>query len=265
MTVAFDIRYPWRRLSRAQRARERSEFFRDYRETVITVWHVDPERRGNDDSCGWFKRAWHGDPVVLAKIEKWFEQEWDSEHLGHFDAVTGQPRLSLQAMMLAFFHRAAWAHYGESWSRTNRFMRRHLYDILSFAENRSDSMKESLTMKYGVEKREDRIRHFASVIYGCILRWERPWYRHPRWHVWHWKLQVHPLQNFKRWAFSRCAGCRRGFAWGYSPVSTSWNGTGPRWFRDEKNIYHSQCQRSIPTPQQVMKDRGGAINRDMIT
>jgi len=73
----------------------------------------------------------------------------------------------------------------------------------------------------------------------------RPWWQHPRWHFWHWKVRVVPVEGFKRWAFSRCAYCGKRFPWGYSPVTTQWNGTGPRWFRSEEYIYHRECCNSM--------------------
>lgn len=72
------------------------------------------------------------------------------------------------------------------------------------------------------------------------LRVREGWRIHPRWHVWHWRFQVHPLQQFKRWAFSRCCKCGRRFTWGYSPMGP-WSGTGPRWFRNEPGVYHHDC------------------------
>lgn len=69
----------------------------------------------------------------------------------------------------------------------------------------------------------------------------RPWWKHPRWHLWHWEFQVHPIQTFKRWAFSRCANCHKGFSWGYCVIGGSWEGTGPLWFRSEKNVFHENC------------------------
>jgi hypothetical protein len=69
----------------------------------------------------------------------------------------------------------------------------------------------------------------------------RHWFNHPRWHLWHWQFQIHPIQTFKRWAFSKCAKCKRRFKWGYCPVSHSWSGPGPRWFRSEINVFHNEC------------------------
>jgi len=65
-----------------------------------------------------------------------------------------------------------------------------------------------------------------------------------RWHVWHWQIQIHPVQDFKRWAWSRCCRCGGRFTWGYCPISTSWSGRGPRWFKGETDVHHHEC----PTP-----------------
>lgn len=229
-TVAFDIKYPWwHRGFRGERAHA----------TFITIWHVDPETDGSDDSCGWFKRARHGDPKVLKSICGDFDFNWDADYGGWFDK-DGSPLMSTPGIVLGMFRIAARAHFG-SWDKATPFVRRHLTEILFFAENPTDSMHPSIVQKYGRVARSERIEGAASVVYGCILRWTQPWYRHARWHVWHWELQIHPLQAFKRWAFSRCQGCGRRFTWGYCPTSTSWSGGGPRWFKSETHIYHSGC------------------------
>lgn len=85
-------------------------------------------------------------------------------------------------------------------------------------------------------------------------RCERPFPKHihPRFHFWHWRIQIHPLQHFKRWAWGRCCRCGKGFSWGYAPVSGSWDSKGPQWFRSEENVYHSDCSR--PTMEGVFKE-----------
>lgn len=233
MTVAFEIKRPWREPP--------SEFFREgYRPTWVTIWHVDPERDGSDDSCGWFARARHGDQAMLEKIRKAFEFEWDADYGGWFRA-DGSPRLSTTAIALNMFHTAAWEFFSHNRRRTDAFLKRHLLDLLLFAENNTDSLHDAITQKYGVAKREDRIENFAATVFGLILRAERPWYRHPRWHFWHWKVNVEPLQAFKRWAFSRCCTCGGRFAYGESPTTDQWYGKGPRWFRGEELVYHGRC------------------------
>lgn len=51
MSVAFEIRRPWpRRVNWSTR--------KWYWPALITVWHVDPETDGTDNSCGWPNNRW---------------------------------------------------------------------------------------------------------------------------------------------------------------------------------------------------------------
>ena len=240
MTVAFDIKRPW--------PDKRDQEFMGSRwswPTLITIWHHDPEIDHTDDSCGWFMRSRHGDPAVLATIIKEFQFHaiWAG---GWFSPETGMPVRSNHAILLDMFYVAARAHFKgwgdqHGWRRAHRFMQRHLFDILQCAESPSDGMKETFEQHYGPSPLAERIEGYAHIVYGCLLRWERPWYRHPRWHLWHWSIQIHPLQQIKRWLFSRCCKCGKRFPYGYAPVSGSWSGGGPRWFRGEPNVYHANC------------------------
>lgn len=247
-TVAFDIKRPWPQ--RTAGGLGTQLYGRFYWPTWITIWHEDPETDGTDDSCGWFMRPRHGDLAMLETIRKEFAFHWtwgDADQ-GWFDPVTGFPKKSNAGIMLDMFAVASRRFYAgrldrHGWRRSQRFMRRHLFEILQFAEGGADNMQDAIEQKHGPSPQDERIARFAAVVYGCLLRWNRPWYRHPRWHVWHWRIQVHPVQRFKRWAFSRCEKCGKGFRWGYSPVSHSWHGTGPLWFRSERGVVHSDCAR----------------------
>lgn len=248
-TVAFDIKRPWPQLTDADSRRTWGRF---YWPTWITIWHVDPEKDGTDDSCGWFQRARHLNPAYLARVRSEFAFFWDRDRCCWFrDAPDQMPRLSTISITLQMFRLAAKAYYTgrrfdrHGWRGMRRFMRRHLDEVLAFAENPLDSMRPFIEQIYGNtdDSREERIAHAAAIVGACVARWEQPWYRHPRWHVWHWRIQVHPLQLFKRWAFSRCEKCGKGFAYGYAPTSHSWHGTGPRWFRSEPGVFHGDCSR----------------------
>lgn len=240
MTVAHEIKSPFKQPSNL--------FPNGYRKTWVTIWHVDPEKDGTDDSCGWFKRARHGNKEHYAKIKREFEYDFDKAltyddgrpmYLGWFHP-SGEPLYSAHAIALGFFWSAALIHFEGSHRKASRFMRRYHHDIVWFAENPTDSMWNTITNHYN-EKREQRIESLAAMVYGCILRWTSSWWRHPRWHVHHWKVQVHCVQNLKRWLFSRCSVCKRGFKWGESVIGHSWHGTGPLWFRSETHVSHDRC------------------------
>lgn len=261
-TVAFEIKYPWR-----DRSRGTTRLFpKGYRNTFITIWHVDPEKDGTDDSCGWFMRDRHVNKAVLEKIVKRFEEDWDRVFVskpepgddpfpkktyfcGYFypeNDGAGMPNMGVTAIVLNLFFLAACEHFNtdgrQSWKPARRYMQRRLFDIMLLAENTTDSLRDEVIRKWGTStKREDRIRSMAGLIYAWICRDTRPWYKHPRWHFWHWKIQFVPLQDFKRWAFSRCCKCGKRFPFGYAPVSNQWDGTGPRWFKSETDVYHSNC------------------------
>lgn len=199
MTVAFDIKSPFK-------SKPSASWPKGYRSTIVTIWHKDPCRDGSDDSCGWFMRVRHGDDSVREKIRKSIAFNWDDEHHGMFDA-DGKPRFSTIAIALNFFRFAAGEFFDHDWRKVDRFMRRNLYEIMSFAENAVDSLHAPIVGKYGPTPRDERINGMADCLYGWILRADRPWWKHPRWHVWHWRIQIHPLQRTWQWLFDRCAMC----------------------------------------------------------
>lgn len=268
LTVAFNVKIPlcFKRENTLYKDKRREWQFYD----LATIWHKDPEKDGTDDSCGWFMRARHGKKEVLEQIVKDFEFDWDKVfipsredhdpedgeyqkrvyHRGYF-RPNGDPHFSVSAIVLNLFLIAASRHFAcdglTNWRKSKRFMRKHLFDILLFAENPTDSLFDGITRKfekncgeeYGERARTERIRNMASCIYAWILRAEQPWYRHPRWHIHHWRIQIHFFQMLKRCLYDRCAMCGKGFRWKES-VCGDWSG---------KRIWHDRCQSSASKPQ----------------
>lgn len=224
MTVAFEIRYPWR-----AHATPRNDFERTYRRPLITVWHRDPCVGGDDDSCGW---SYPTPPEHLV------------EHLEHdlgFLCRDDPRELLAQALREGIqMWRLLWLQRASFWFRgkglTPKQISRWLFEE-SFPGERD----------YFPPKCDD-LRREAWITARVYCQLIRRWWEHPRWHVWHWELQVHPVQELKRWLFSRCSVCGRGFPWGYSPLSDSWHGTGPRWFRGEDRVRHFDCDDVAPAP-----------------
>src|SRR6266403_407981 len=247
MTQAFEIKYPWRKYGR----HGRNEFERNYREAFITIWHVDPESDGSDDSCGWSRPRLSKDQQRRIKSlagdearEPWFQQ-----YLGkRIESPTEAETLIRQAFFLI----------------GRVFSKQHICEPpmkpITFAEASEwacdmlcspiDNLRSSLSFLPGYHSNSDEDRerdreYIAERFLGCIasyaLRERRPWYKHPRWHLWHWKVQIHPLQTFKRWAFTRCASCGGLFKWGQSGWTNQWDSTGPQWFKSESDLHHDRC------------------------
>lgn len=242
MTVAFQIRYPWPwpRMSAGKIVLRRDSF--------ITVWHVDPERDGTDDSCGWFRPHLTKDQKSTLKHlgyceteRPWFKRERAKEPLNPSDAealLRGALIATARAIGISLTIKAA---------------TRLACELL---HNPMDNMRGSLCLLPGWDTnfkteeksaRRDLSDAFFLNLGRLLLGRRRPWWKHPRWHLWHWEFQVHPTQALKRWLFSRCCRCGKGFTWGYSPTSGSWHGGGPRWFKSEENIYHHDCDRPADT------------------
>lgn len=241
-TVAFDIKRPWP-------IYRRQAFLGShwYWPTLITIWHIDPECDGTDDSCGWSRpkltKAQLSDLTFFAGCEA--RSPWYLRDRGK------QPNNAAEAEVKL---RGAFLFVGQRLNADVRFDEASEW-ASQLLHNPIDNLQGSLCHLPGwhtnfQDDDEDQRRDAALSLFTCIakfiLRERRPWYRHPRWHLQHWRLQVHPVQAFKRWAFSRCAGCGRRFTYGYSPTSFQWDSDGPQWFHGERGVYHSQCSGSSP-------------------
>lgn len=61
-------------------------------------------------------------------------------------------------------------------------------------------------------------------------------------HVHHWRLQIHPYQNFRRRVLTRCAWCGGRSVKG-DPVNIShqWDSPKKPWWQGEKGLFHHDC------------------------
>ncbi len=136
MSVAHEIRRPWK-----------SDH--GWRRPILTIWHVDPEKDGSDDSCDWFGN----------RISK--------EELAYIENPHGDHACSREEL-------------------------------------------DERAIGYRLAR-----RRLAA----------RLWWKHPKWHVHHWRFQFHPWQSFKAKHIDRCQKCgeKMGNA---TRFGTSWSGTG---------------------------------------
>jgi hypothetical protein len=243
-TLAFSIKYPWPRWGSKPIGGKR------YREDFINIWHVDPEHGGSDDSCGWFMRAHHGDKNVLEKIIKRVEYDWDNTYTSEADGTVyprglfrpdGSPHLSPMGITLNIFFIVAIEHFGTR-EKAVRWMQKNLIELLLFAENPFDSLHDGIVGTWGIERdRAHRIRGMASSAYGWLLRSTRPWYKHPRWHFWHWEIQVIPWQKLRKVLFDRCCTCGGRFGWGEHGTTGCWDLPKPKLFQSTPYISCPRC------------------------
>lgn len=240
-TVAFQIRWPFR-------SHPTPMCPEGSRRTLVTVWHRDPEADGSDDSCGWsYPRLTERQRERLKGIA------WSEAYEPWFQRIKAKrledPVIAECLMRGAVQLVASVLDVDASWDEICAWACR-------FVNNPLDNFRGGLCHLPGYhtnfekdtkERREETAYGLFSGIAHHILRDRRPWWRHPRWHVHHWRFQVHSLQDFLRWAFTRCAKCGGRFRWGETGVGT-WDGDGPRWFRSE-NLMHMACDAASRTPE----------------
>lgn len=115
------------------------------------------------------------------------------------------------------------------WRKFNKKQEAWLEDIVT---NPDDNIR----YYFPPDTSEYRMKHFVYIIAAHTRKgiMKRSWWDTPRWHFWHWRIQVHPLQAFKRRVFDRCASCGKRFKKGQPAVSGYKDGV----------IHHVGCYRS---------------------
>lgn len=199
----------------------------------FALWHVDPETDGSDDSCGWF--APKKFPLGAEKlIDEMVKDEASHPWYATADLRIRDPRYRYYearpgdalALTIGAYRHVAWRLHHRPLSTLM------LEEAISLATNQWDNINSA----FATDKPED-IKRFFWIIVRNYLRHRRPWYRHPRWHVHHWRLQIVLWQKFRRAWFDRCSKCGKGYSWNYYPCG-NWDGTAT-WHHDCANPKNS--------------------------
>lgn len=238
-TVAFDIKYPWR-------GRRSEHWPKGYRDTFITIWHEDPlDFKGkcgcrDDDSCGWSRP-----PMTLEErdqVKGWAKFEYGTifakqvaEEEKKSYAYICYDSSCYEAVYWIWRYIKHEKTKAKGWKfldRRNALSAAEVERIFNLASNPVDNLKLTHSQVSDLES----FQQFFMLIYRSYQSFHRPWYRHPRWHIHHWRFQIHPLQKLKRWTFTRCRECGGRFGWNESPIGT-WGG---------KEVWHDRCDKSGP-------------------
>jgi hypothetical protein len=264
LTQAFEIKYPWfrdkpwpkefrKKFLKGWRSKEvwghfspeqqegRSSMWPEgYRDTFLRIWHKDPERSGSNDSCGWSYPRCTDEQCERIHNLAWSEGQnpYFLKHNGRsFDGSMGDAEALERGLLLLV---ADVIGVKLSFEEAARMAARAIHQ----ADCVHPSNKFCFEPGYHSNSKEDKPYHreevFKGLCFGAaarVLDLRRPWYRHPRWHIHHWRIQIPIWQSFRRWAFEKCAKCGGRFAWEESVIG-DWNGT---------RIWHSRCDESKPS------------------
>lgn len=199
----------------------------------ITIWHHDPEKRTlgtrRDDSCGWSSPPYtEKEQEIIKKLSK---DQYDQIFAKKIAYEKGASYASIcvnqdclgaiywmwRAMKNKFNKKVAW-QYGVGLSN------KEFQYVYQLAYNPVDNFQWHMKgiMEPG-EKGYKNFEEFVFLVFRCFRSYYRPWYKHPRWHIHHWRIQFHPWQQFKRKFIERCDKCHKKFKGG--SVYSDWDGT----------------------------------------
>lgn len=191
MTLAFRISSPIRRKS--------ALFPKGWREPLVEVWHVDPEADGSDDSCGWS----YPRPTVAQK-EALKGLAWSEAHEPFYQRLKAKRNddiIECEALLRGAILSVANAlDIKVSWDEVCRWASGH-------ASRPLDNFRGGLChlpgyhTNFGDDTRKGREETAYGLFRGLalhLLRERRPWWRHPRWHLHHWRLRFPMFAPIRR-------------------------------------------------------------------
>ena len=227
-TVAFNVKFPWFTTFDYGNG-NKHRFWHDF----ITIWHADPETDGSDDSCGWTYPKLNKEEKDFTK--KLAKQEFEFTYKEYIakGKVSLPEAFSKTCSLFITFN----GHYKKRYSLTLE----ELNYIISVTCHEMDNVSRV----FQCDREHDLEYEIETMMCWMLRHWKkmnRHWWQHPKWHFWHWRFQVHPLLEFRRWALSRCSRCGGHFKWGAS-VTGSWGHEEAPWYKGEIGIWHSSCDR----------------------
>lgn len=206
------------------------------------IWHIDPERRSegqrSDDSCGWFDRRprEYADAVAYLLADKSTMHEvrlalaarrpveGAYEHI--YPRLTMSETLAVTLLVARELETRRWWNgqsgnggaHASVWLRM--FTRRRRVETVAFdlALNPIDNLSS-------IDSPEALVRLIAASLHRRF----KPWWKHPRWHVHHWKINFALARNLKRMV-QPCATCGKGLGFGYCPHD-----------RGDGQLHHLDC------------------------
>jgi hypothetical protein len=175
-TVAFNIRLPWGK-----------------RFQIATIWHVDPCKGGGDDSCGFSYPRLTGQQIKRLRDFAWWEARYPyfmREAGKHFTGARAEAEAIYRGLVL---------HVARVLGIKITFDQAALYAARKIHDCDCSDIADALCFlpgwhsNFAEDRKEYRQERFLSVCAGIarsLLLQRRRWWKHPRWHIWHWHIQL---------------------------------------------------------------------------
>ena len=242
----FALQKAWEAMTPSEQAVRSRHWENGHRHALITIWHVDPQIGGSDDSCGFSYVRLTKKQIEILRNTAWCEGQTPHFLICPSKKWTGtiSDAESLYRGLYLLVCRVL--HLNCSYVGACRYATEkvHLPDSLNFGSEFCYLPGYHTNSK--LDSTENRKAVFHSVLCGCartILTELRPWYKHPRYHIHHFKIQWHWGQKLHRFLFARCAKCGKRFSkWGDTDVIGDWEGT---------RQWHAACEDEVTKIQEI--------------
>lgn len=168
---------------------------------LFTVWHRD--RGGDDGACGWSYPHLTEDEILRIRDFAWWEER-DPYFLrcpskGMFHGSRHEAECLYRQLVL-LTARAIRLKITLDQATLIAIERTSIGGFEDAA--RAFCYQPGYHTNHDEDKKGDRQDRFAWVMCSVARDLKarfRPWYRHPRWHVHHWRVTVHPWNRFRAW------------------------------------------------------------------
>lgn len=205
----------------------------------VDIWHIDPERPGTgnrtDDSCGWFDRTpgeyagavsdllndtafMHDVRLILCRQEPMpypFYEGISESHMTGMRLPAGDA-LALVTLIASSLERRRWwlGADGKSGAWASGLLRAFTRErnVLPLAVDLALNPTDNLSRPHEPDG-------VVRTVAAALNRHFRPWWKHPRWHVHHWQINVSLFRNLRRMV-QPCATCGKPLGFGYCPHSS---------------------------------------------
>jgi hypothetical protein len=146
----------------------------------VTIWHVDPELDGSDDSCGYtYPKA---GKELRDKLNKQATTEFPFFFSEDYASINLYHGATAYEVIYAIWAQIRWSFYRK------QVTPREIIAILDSAANPNDNLRSC------VDRAKHELKEFQRLywlVWRVQARVNRKWYQRPKWHVKHWRIQFH--------------------------------------------------------------------------
>jgi hypothetical protein len=159
----------------------------DYKyQEIFSIWHIDPETDGSDDSCGFTYPKLSKQERDRLRSEAEYEYQY---YFGREFKTICLETASCYEIIYSIWRTIRWRFFRKEVSP------RELTEISNLSSSPVDNLRY---LVYASKHDKDEFVRLWICIYRCQKRFHRRWYQQPKWHIHHWQIRFEWWRTLKR-------------------------------------------------------------------